>query len=161
MTPQPDSWVEEAPTRCSASAEIAASPAEVWAVLADHESWPEWFEAVEQVTVTGERSGVGARRRVQLRGLTVDEEFVAWDVGERFAFTGVAASRRPFESLTERITIEDLGADRCRVTYTQAFAPSWWFALPLRGLAGKFRRNLVAALAALGRRVEAGPPTEG
>ena len=153
LTARPDSWIESAPTRCSASTEIAAAPGDVWAVLADHESWPEWFGVVKQVEVTGARSGVGARRRVSLTGLTFDEEFVAWDVDERFGFTVVAASRGLFESISERITIDDLGGGRSRVTYTQAFAPSRWFALPFKLMIRQFRRNLDTALDGLARRV--------
>lgn len=146
MSVQPDSWIESAPSRCSASLDIAASPADIWAVLAEHESWPDWFGVVKEVTVTGAASGVGARRRVRLSGLELDEEFVAWDVGERYAFAVVAASRGMFTSISERIIIDDLGSGHSRVTYTQAFAPKWWFALPFRLLIGQFRHNLTKAL---------------
>jgi hypothetical protein len=100
--------------------EIAAAPADIWAVLVDHESWPEWFDVIKEVTVTGPASGVGAKRRVRLSGLELDEEFVAWDVDERFAFGAVAASVGLFTSISERVTIDDLGDDRSMVTYTQA-----------------------------------------
>lgn len=90
---------------------------------------------------------------MQLTGLIFDEEFVAWDVGQRFAFSMVAASRLMFVSISERITIDDLGGGRSMLTYTQAFAPNWWFALPLQVVAGRFRRNLDRALVGLAARV--------
>lgn len=151
---QPDSWIEQAPARYAASREIAASPADIWAVLADHESWPEWFKVVKTITVTGPASGVGAQRRVGLSGLEIDEEFLAWDVGERYAFGAVAASRGIFETINERITIGDLGAGRSLVTYTQAFAPKWWFGPAFKLVQGRFRRDLGDALENLAARVE-------
>jgi len=138
----------------SAEREIAASPTAIWEVLADHEAWPEWFDAVKSITVAGPAAGVGAQRRVRLPGLDIDEELVAWDVGERFAFRAVALSRGIFESINERITIEALNSGRSRVTYIQAFAPAWWFRAPFRLARGKFRRDLEDALRGLAVRVE-------
>lgn len=143
-TAQPDEWIEQAPHRCSASKELGATTAQVWEVLADHKSWPEWFDAVSEVTVTGPASGVGARRRVRLPGLVIDEEFVAWDVGERFAFTAMALSRGLFDSINERVTLDDLGDGRSRITYVQAFAPKRW--LPFSAVEGRFRKGLEGAL---------------
>ena len=86
--------------------------------------------------------------------MTVDEEFVAWDVGELFAFTATALSRGLFESLNERVTIEDLGDGRSSVTYVQAFTPTWWFRLPFKLVRGQFRKSISAALTSLAARVE-------
>ncbi|MGH2956336.1 MAG: SRPBCC family protein [Solirubrobacterales bacterium] len=153
-TKHPDSWIEQAPDRCSAEREIAASPNAIWEALADHESWPKWFDAVKSVAVTGAAAGVGARRRVSLPGLDIEEEFVGWDVGERFAFRAVALSRGIFESINERVTIEALEDGRSLVTYIQAFAPTWWFRLPFKLARGQFGRNLDGALQGLAARVE-------
>lgn len=151
---RPDAWIERAPERTTAAREIAASPQEIWAVLADHGSWPEWFEAVKGVTVTGAASGVGAERRVSLPGLQIDEEITVWDVGERYAFTATAMSRAIFKSLAERITLEDLSGERTRVAYTQAFDPSWWFRVPFKLVRRRFERDLRDALNGLAARVE-------
>ncbi len=151
---RPDSWIENAPEKCSANRLIAASPGEIWAVLADHEKWPEWFDAINEVTVTGEAEGVGAERSVRLPGLVVDEEIVAWDVGERFAYRATGFSRGAFESLNGRVTIEDLGDGRSRVSYNQGFAPVWWARLPFKLARGKLERDLGEALDRLAARVE-------
>ncbi|MGH9033486.1 MAG: SRPBCC family protein [Acidimicrobiia bacterium] len=150
----PDSWIEQAPKRCSASREIAASPSAVWEVLADHESWPQWFPVVQEMTVTGAASGVGARRRVRLPGLVLEEEFLAWEVGSRYAFRAVSASRRMFASINERVTIEGRRGGGSLVTYDQAFAPSWWFHLPFKVMQRRFRRDLGDAMHGLAGRTE-------
>jgi uncharacterized protein YndB with AHSA1/START domain len=154
ITKQPDSWLDVASERCEASVEMVATPDRIWEVLADHESWPEWFTAVNTVTVTGASTGMGAERRVTLPGMVIDEEFVAWDEGERFAFTVVALSRPVFESLNERVTIEDLGDGLSRVTYVQAFEPKPWFRLPFKLIKPQFRRGLQWGLKGLTQRVE-------
>jgi uncharacterized protein YndB with AHSA1/START domain len=75
-------WIDDAPIKIEATAESAASPSDVFAVLADHERWPEWFPTVKDVTVIGAAEGVGARRRVKIPGATVDEEFIVWGPGD-------------------------------------------------------------------------------
>ena len=56
-------WADGAPLIIRATATSTAPPEAVFAVLADHERWPEWFGAVRRVVVTGAREGVGATRR--------------------------------------------------------------------------------------------------
>lgn len=153
-TKQPDSWVDEATNRCEARIEVAATPERIWEVLADHESWPEWFTAIDTVEVTGAASGIGAERRVTLPGMVIDEEFVAWEPGRRFAFTVVGMSKPVFDTLNERVTIEDLGNGRCEVTYIQAFKPKAWFALPFLVVKRQFRRGLHRGLKGLKARAE-------
>ena len=85
---RPREWNDTAPLRIESTRDIDASAADVFAVLADHERWPEWFEALSEVEVTGAASGVGAQRRVKLKPSGVfDEEFYAWDEGREFGFS--------------------------------------------------------------------------
>ena len=80
-------WIDDAPVRVEARADSAASPEDVFAILADHEQWPQWFPSIRKVTVLGKAAGVGARRRVSIPGASVDEEFIAWEPGVRWSFT--------------------------------------------------------------------------
>ena len=50
---RPPAWIASAPIRTAASVEIAAPPEAVWAMLADHASWPQWFPLLDRVEVTG------------------------------------------------------------------------------------------------------------
>ena len=78
-------WIDQAPFSFSGSAMTKASPDAVFAVLADHERWPEWFPVITKTVVLGEqREGVGTRRLTNIPGGSIEEVILAWDVGRRF-----------------------------------------------------------------------------
>jgi carbon monoxide dehydrogenase subunit G len=115
---QPPEWIDSAPIRVERSIDIAAPPEAVWALIADHENWPNWFTTLSSVEVTGAPAGVGGQRRVTASRITIDEEFTVWDVNEHFAFA-VVATKVPFlDTMAESVRIEPT-ADGCRVNYRQ------------------------------------------
>ena len=114
----PPEWIDAAPIRVEQTIEIAAPPAAVWARIADHASWPEWFTALDSVEVTGRASGVGGERRVVVGRLPMDEEFTVWSENEHFAFA-VVRSRLPIlAAMAESVRIEPTEGG-CRVLYRQ------------------------------------------
>lgn len=155
LVPQTIDWIDRAPVRIEARADSAASPAEVFAVLADHERWPEWFPSVKKVTVIGAASGVGARRRVAIPGATVDEEFIVWEPGIRWSFTGIAARPKFVRSLVEDCRLEDRGSAGTSISYTMYLDPAPLLRPLVKGLAGQIRANNTRALANLARRAAA------
>ena len=156
VTRRPMKWMDDAPIRVTQSRHITASADAVFAVLADHEAWPQWFGALSAVEITGEPAGVGAERRVFIPGLgAIDEEFLVWEPGEAFGFSVIGMQRRIFVSLNELITIEPSG-EGVLVTYTQAFDPKLWIALWWHIAARTtLPRALRKGLAGLANRVEA------
>ena len=123
ITPRTLDWITEAPARAHGAATSTAPPAAVFAVLADHAGWVEWFPSLKRVEVLGPGSGIGARRRVKIPMVTVEEEFIAWDPGVRWSFTGTATAPRWTRSLVEdcRLTARsDGGTD---IDYTMYFDP--------------------------------------
>ncbi len=147
---QPLEWIDEAPVRVSVSRRMAVGADAVFVVIADHETWPEWFDGVEEVRVTGAAEGVGGQRQVVVRGLGVfDEEFLAWEPGRRFGFAVTHMTRPVFRTLNELVTLEPDG-DATVVTYTQGYAPAPW-AWPLLWPVARWRlpKVLAGALAAL------------
>ena len=55
-------WIERAPVSFSGSVTTTASPQAVFAILADHERWPDWFPLLKKQEVLGpRREGVGIR----------------------------------------------------------------------------------------------------
>lgn len=154
LVPRTIEWTETAPIRVEARAESSASPDDVFAVLADHERWPEWFPSVRKVTVLGPAEGVGARRRVSVPGSTIDEEFIVWEPGSRWAFTGTAARPRFTRSLVEDCRLEPLASGGTAISYTMYFDPPPALRPLLRAAAGRLRKNNDRAMANLARRAE-------
>lgn len=152
LTPRPIDWIESAPIKIEARGESTASPGAVFDVLADHERWPEWFPAVRKVEVTGPATGVGARRRVVIQGATVDEEFIVWEPGERWAFTGLAARPRFTRSLVEDCRLETLPSGGTAISYTMYLDPPLLLRPLMKLLAARIRSNNTKALATLARR---------
>ena len=154
LVPQTIDWIHHAPVSARGTATSSASPQAVFAVLADHERWPEWFGNVKKVEVLGPAAGVGARRRVTVPGLVVDEEFIVWDEGTRWAFTGTAARPAIFRSLVEDCVLTarpDGGTD---ITYTMHFQPGRLTG-PVMGLAARvLSRTIDAAMRGLAARAE-------
>ena len=146
MTVHRREWNDRAPVRLQVSRPVEASAAAVFAVLADHERWPEWFDVLSKVEVTGASTGVGARRRVHLKGLgAFDEEFYAWEEGREFGFSVVSASVPALKAANELVTISDRpDGNGVTVTYLQALELTWWSS-PLIGLV---RRRLLSGLRA-------------
>ena len=148
-------WIDTAPIRIEGRAESSASPDAVFAVLADHERWPEWFPSVREVTVLGPASGVGARRRVKVPGGTVEEEFIVWDPGSRWSFTGLTAKPRFTKSLVEDCRLEPLDNGGTAISYTMYLDPPAALRPVVKATAGGIRKNIGRAMANLAERAAA------
>lgn len=115
-------WIPRAPLSITRSRRIVAPPERVWEAIADHERWPEWFEALDGVERIGDGEGVGGRRRVVVRGMTVEEEFLAWEPGARFGFVVTHADRPGLKAMVEDVRLTGEG-DVTRVDYSQGVEP--------------------------------------
>ena len=114
----------------SATRDIAASPARVWAVMTDIERWPEWTASMTRVErLQPGPLGVGSRVRVKQPKLALaDFQITAWQPGREFDWVtkslGVTA--------VARHRIEAAG-DGARATLSVEFSgwPAglvvWWF----------------------------------
>ena len=71
-------WVEQAPVSFSGSATTTASPEAVFAVLADHERWPEWFPVITKTEVLGV-ARLALRRRVNTHITAPQPADTAWE----------------------------------------------------------------------------------
>jgi uncharacterized protein YndB with AHSA1/START domain len=119
-------WISTAPIALTGRATSEAAPGRVFEVLADHERWTEWFPNVKRVEVLGPAEGVGARRRVHIPGAAVEEEFIAWEPGVRWAFTGTAARPGFVRSIVEDCHLVPIGDTGTAITYTMYLDPSTW-----------------------------------
>lgn len=152
LTRQPPEWIHSAPFQASATREIEANPDEIFAALADHERWPEWFSTIIRVERFGElHEGVGSNRRVFInKRVAVDEEFNVWEPGERWGFVVLSATVPGLKSMIELVTIDDLGNGRCAVTYKMGIEGKFPLSLLLKGARGQMGKNLGDALDNLG-----------
>ncbi|WP_040495080.1 SRPBCC family protein [Ilumatobacter nonamiensis] len=151
----PPEWIDSAPIVVEESIGIDAPPEAVWAEITDHASWPEWFEALDQVEPGSTATGVGGTRRVTAQRLPLDEEFTVWDENEHFAFA-ITESKLPIlGALAESVRLEsvDDGAS-CRVTYRQGVQGRTGFGWAMKLLWSRAAAGLPPALEALKTRVE-------
>lgn len=154
---RPPEWIDSAPSLVEQSIDIKASNNEVWVHIADHERWPEWFETLESVKVTGggpnPGTGIGAQRTVTVRGSALDEEFTAWKPGEQFAFAVTASKVPVLAALAEEVRL--LAVDGgCRVSYRQGIEMRKGFGWLGRPVASQMSKQLGVALANLKLRCE-------
>lgn len=148
--PQNLAFAESAPVVVESSGTVAGTRSEVWAVICDHERWPEWMSALTSCRSTSTpAAGVGSTREVKLSGgFSFTEEFIAWDEPEVWAFTGITGPPA-FRSLVERITLVELAPDRTEITYRMAIEPRRGFGLLVKAATRGIEKNLTQALARL------------
>ena len=120
----PDPPIAPQRTRCARLRAPKASPDAVFAVLADHERWPDWFPVITKTVVLGEqREGVGTRRLTNIPGGSIEEVILAWDPGRRFAFTATAVHPAIVHALVDDCRIEPVQSST-RVTYSVYLDPA-------------------------------------
>ncbi len=115
-------WIDRAPVSVTRTRRIAAPREKVWAAVADHAGWADWFGPITKVEPLEPPTGVGGHRRVHIKMVKVEEEFLAWDEGSRFAFCVTHASLPGITSMVEDVQLADDG-DATIVSYTQAIEP--------------------------------------
>jgi hypothetical protein len=114
---------DNAPTRQIHIAALNLPAAQVFDNLANHpESWPRWFAVVRKCHYEGSPPfGVGARRRIALRGgILARETVLAWDTNTRFAFRVNEINLPGIRAFMEDWTVESLTDRRARVRWVLA-----------------------------------------
>ena len=128
ITPRTLDWIPQAPVKVSRTRRIHAPQDKVWAAIADHAGWADWFGPITKVEPLEPPTGVGGHRRVHIKSLQVEEEFLAWDEGTRFAFCVTHVSVPAIRSMVEDVQLRAVG-DTTTVVYTQAIDPKMAFLL--------------------------------
>ena len=135
LTPAGVDFVDDAPLTVETVLTLRQPPQRVWDVLADNDSWPNWFTSCKSARTTSEPGvGVGATRSMHVDLFKVDERFIVWDEPRKWAFTIVEANMPIADTVVEVASLEahDGGT---RLTYTFAGALKPW----LRPLTPVFR----------------------
>lgn len=149
------SFADRAPIRITEATVVDAPPDRVWPALADAAAWTEWFAGMKEARYTSpEPHGVGSTRFVHVKMLEVNEEILAFDVDERFAFRVVDTKFAGLAAMVEVVTLEPSGGGT-RVVYTQALELQRWFVPMVPLLRRQLRGGLEAGLRGLAQWVEA------
>jgi hypothetical protein len=104
---------------------IDRSADDVFDILADPSKLGLWLKDLKSARwLTEPPHGEGSKRRVTLKLITVEERFVVWERGKRFAFVMDATSLPIVEAMGEDMRIDSRGETRCHVTWRVAYAPT-------------------------------------
>jgi hypothetical protein len=118
------SFFDTAPMRFENVVELDASPANVFAIFEDGESWPKWFRSIHKVTWTSKKPyGVGTTRTVWLPPVSIDEHFFRWEPNRRCSFYASGLSLPMAHALAEDYLLEGLSSGKTRFTYRVAMEP--------------------------------------
>jgi ribosome-associated toxin RatA of RatAB toxin-antitoxin module len=136
------------------AAEVHATPAEVMAVVADFDAYPEWVAGLEEVEVLQrDRRGRGTRVAFRLRTPMGEQAYtLAYRYQPRDAGVSWSYVEGTLEDLAGSYTLEAAGDGATRVTYQLEVA----LGMPLPGLVRRqaARQVVRSALGDLKRRVE-------
>lgn len=123
-------FLDSAPVQFVNEIELAASPAQVFAIFENAETWPHWFQDIVTVEWHNPKPyGVGTTRTVNLKTVAVEEYFFEWEQNKRFAFYFTSMSLPLINALLEEYRLEPLGEDRSKFIYTVCLEPSVWLRL--------------------------------
>lgn len=123
-------FLDSAPVQFVNQVELAASPAQVFAIFEKAEAWPHWYKEIVHVEWQGPQPyGVGTTRTVQLTTVTVEEHFFVWEQNQRLAFYFTGMSLPLANALVEEYRLTPLGEHRSQFTYKVGLEPSFWLRL--------------------------------
>ncbi|MGV0816140.1 SRPBCC family protein [Mycolicibacterium boenickei] len=128
-------FIDRAPFRFVSTVDLAITPEQLFEVLGDASSWPEWATVITHVEWTSpEPRGVGTTRTVTMRGHIVgDEEFLAWEPFSHMAFRFNTSTSNAISAFAEDYHVVPT-AEGCHLTWVMAMKPS--------GLAGRLGMTL-------------------
>jgi ribosome-associated toxin RatA of RatAB toxin-antitoxin module len=144
------------PEHAEGTTEVVASPAEVMAVIADFDAYPDWVGNLEDVHVVArDRRGRGTRVAFRLRtpvltaAYTLAYRYAPRDEGVSWTYV-----EGTLQDLSGSYTLEPTDDDTTRVTYRLDVE----LGMPLPGLVKRqaARQIVRSALSDLKRRVESG-----
>jgi hypothetical protein len=107
--------------------ELALDPARAFELCASAErlgAWLEDFVGCEWTSAAPH--GVGSTRDVTLKLLAVTERFLAWQAGERIAFTMTKTTLPVFSRAVEDMQFVALGPGRTRLRWAVHYDVPWW-----------------------------------
>ena len=118
------SFFDTAPMRFRHEVDLDATPAKVFAIFDDENSWPKWFHAIHKVEWTSPRPhGVDSTRIVTLATATIFEHFFCWEEDRRCSFYLTGTSMPLAHALAEDYLLEEIAPGKTRFTYRVGIEP--------------------------------------
>lgn len=128
-------FISDAPFRFVSTVDLTVTPEQLFEVLSDAQSWPQWASVITKVTWTSPQPyDIGTTRTVQMRGGIIgDEEFLAWEPYSHLAFRFNSASTTSIAAFAEDYwivptTAADVAAGAapggCHLTWVMAMKPN-------------------------------------
>lgn len=117
------SFAERAPVLVSVAARVAAPRSAVFAVMADPDTWPQWFPGVHAASYeSGTPYGVGTIRQAHVGRSHWVEELIAWDTDSRWAYTVLRSTTSLARAQIELFDFRDVDGGT-EVEWTLALEP--------------------------------------
>ena len=119
-------WVSTAPVVLTDTFNLAATPQQVFDLLADLEGWSNWYGGMKKVRIDGADTGVGATRTVWVGTTRVAERFIEWRPGERLTFAITSSNTPGLGSMVEdwAVAADPSDPGRSVLTATVGIEPS-------------------------------------
>jgi hypothetical protein len=112
-------FCERSPRRIVNEAVLPLDAARAFELIASSDELGSWLQDFVSCTWTSPAPyGVGSTRDVRLRLFSVTERFIAWQPGERLAFTMTATTLPVFSRAVEDLKLTPLAPDRTRLSWT-------------------------------------------
>jgi hypothetical protein len=121
---------DDAPFRSRNSINLTISPQQLWNVLAEVETWPQWYRLITKASwISPAPHRVGSVRALELiAGMAATEEVIVWNPYHHMAFRLIESSRQNTGASVEEFRIETTERG-CRLTWSTArrprTPPSW------------------------------------
>src|SRR3954471_8538527 len=118
-------FIDDAPFRFVSTIDLAITPEQLFEVLEDANSWPQWATVITKVVWTSpEPRGVGTTRTVSMRGNIVgDEEFTAWEPFSHMAFRFNQSTSNAISAFAEDYRVVETPTGS-HLTWVMAMKPS-------------------------------------
>lgn len=150
LTAADPTFLDDARHRVEVRHVVHAPPSDVWACLADHANWNDWYPEMTDCS-SAEPGRLGAERSITLGPLRAVERWVIWEPPERLGFAVVhmnlPLAKRVIEVLT--ITPDPSANTRTVVDYTGCLQPTLLTLLAVRRTKHQMSTSWSAALSSL------------
>ncbi len=115
---------DDAPFRSRTSIDLAVGAHQVWEVLADNQTWPQWHRLITGATwVSPAPHRVGSVRTIEvLHHMAATEEVLVWNPSHHLAFRMIESSRQNTGASVEAFRIETTERG-CQLTWSTARRP--------------------------------------